>query len=663
MPYDVDTLYDLLPQYLRLRDTREGGPLRALVGVLAAQAELFDENLAQLYDDLFIETCADWVAPYIGTLLGVRSLQSAGDAVSPRAEVANTIGYRRRKGTALVLEQLARDVTGWPTRAVEFYDRLATTQFLNATRPGNLSFAFVRGAPRCPVGGPVFDTTPRTVEVRRITSGGGRWNLPNVGLFVWRLAPHSVTGGVAAPGPDPASFLAHPAGVDAPLIQLPDEETEWTQLAAPRQLPLPITRRVLAEDLRSSAPTLYGSGRSIFIELIDSDPGTAEARVPVPVENIRAADLSDTPHGWASQPAAAGDVAIDPELGRIRFGAPPTGKTVLVTCQHGFAANLGGGEYDRSDTLSGDPDLSIGPRDDCAAAFSALNGNATVEFTGSGRYPGMLGFTLPPRSRVVLRGANEGRPVFAPLGAWTVAATDGGELEFNGLLMTGGPLRITGPATRVRIVHCTLVPGAAPSLVVESPDCVVEIESSIVGAVRAAPGAQVRIVNSIVDAASPEMNAFSAVDGLASGGTLSLDRVTVIGRVRASALGLVTNSIIFARPGPDAPTVVCDRLQIGCLRYSLVPPDARTPRRFNCLPMASDDPDAFRPVFTSLRYGQPGYARLSDRTPFLVRIAADDRSEPGAFHDNFEGQHEANLRTRLDESLRFGLQAGLIHAT
>ncbi|MFI1258880.1 hypothetical protein ACH4U6_34565 [Streptomyces netropsis] len=39
---------------------------------------------------------------------------------SPRAEGAHTIAYRRRKGTAAALEQLTRDVTGWPARAVAF---------------------------------------------------------------------------------------------------------------------------------------------------------------------------------------------------------------------------------------------------------------------------------------------------------------------------------------------------------------------------------------------------------------------------------------------------------------------------------------------------------------------------------------------------------------
>ena len=58
-------------------------------------------DLAQLYDDQFIETCAPWVVPYIGDLVGARGVKSVtGTAFRARAYVANTIGYRRRKGTA-----------------------------------------------------------------------------------------------------------------------------------------------------------------------------------------------------------------------------------------------------------------------------------------------------------------------------------------------------------------------------------------------------------------------------------------------------------------------------------------------------------------------------------------------------------------------------------
>ena len=61
--------------------------------------------------------------------------------LSQRAQVANTLAYRRRKGTAAVLEQLARDVTGWNASVVEFFQLLATTQYMNHLRPENLSMA------------------------------------------------------------------------------------------------------------------------------------------------------------------------------------------------------------------------------------------------------------------------------------------------------------------------------------------------------------------------------------------------------------------------------------------------------------------------------------------------------------------------------------------
>ena len=63
---------------------------------------------------------------------------------SQRAQVANTLAYRRRKGTAAVLEQLARDVTAWDASVVEYFQLLATTQYMNHLRPGNVSWADLR---------------------------------------------------------------------------------------------------------------------------------------------------------------------------------------------------------------------------------------------------------------------------------------------------------------------------------------------------------------------------------------------------------------------------------------------------------------------------------------------------------------------------------------
>ena len=118
-------LFDLLPAVYRLRDAAQGDPLRALLDVIDTEVQRIEDDIEGLYDNWFIETCAEWVVPYIGDLLGVRPLtpiEAAG--FSQRGYVANTIAYRRRKGTAAVLEQLARDVTGWPARAVEFFERL-----------------------------------------------------------------------------------------------------------------------------------------------------------------------------------------------------------------------------------------------------------------------------------------------------------------------------------------------------------------------------------------------------------------------------------------------------------------------------------------------------------------------------------------------------------
>ena len=101
----AERLYRLLPALHRVRDAREGEGLRALLAVVEGELRRIDGDIATLYENWFIETCQEWVVPYIGDLLGVRPIRSVESAgVSVRAYVANTLDYRRRKGTAAVLE-------------------------------------------------------------------------------------------------------------------------------------------------------------------------------------------------------------------------------------------------------------------------------------------------------------------------------------------------------------------------------------------------------------------------------------------------------------------------------------------------------------------------------------------------------------------------------
>jgi hypothetical protein len=123
MTADPDRLLALLPAVYRNRDAAEGDALRALLQVIAEQASLIEEDLDRTYDNWFIETCDEWVVPYIGELIGYEPVgglgaaaQRAGALIS-RREVANTIRYHARKGTLALLERLAGNRGGVPRAA------------------------------------------------------------------------------------------------------------------------------------------------------------------------------------------------------------------------------------------------------------------------------------------------------------------------------------------------------------------------------------------------------------------------------------------------------------------------------------------------------------------------------------------------------------------
>jgi hypothetical protein len=151
-------------------------------------------------------------------------------------------------------------------------------------------------------------------------------------------------------------------------------------------------------------------------------------------------------------------------------------------------------------------------------------------------------------------------------------------------------------------------------------------------------------------------------DGLTGGGHLTLDACTVVGKVHAHRLD-VSNSLLLARTSgtadPWPAPVWAERRQVGCVRFSYLPPGSRTPRRFQC---AGGGPGHV-PHHTSLRYGDAGYAQLRRSTHPAVRTGSSDESEMGVTHELFQPQRETNLRLRLDEYLRFGLEAGFFYAT
>lgn len=670
-------------QQARLRELRERadrGPLASLLGVIAEQIAILGEDLDRLYDDQFIETCAEWVAPYIGDLVGYRPLHGVVPRLtSSRAEVANQVAYVSRKGTPAMLEQLARDVTGWPARAVEYFSRLGWTQHMNHVRLDATYSPDTRASQQLLWGGTAFDTTLHTVNVRHVERGGLPYNLPNVGLFLWRLGAYSLTRTpVVVDGLDATGRLArvHPLGMDQPLFTRPETEADITQLAEPIHLPLPIPLRWMA----AHRDRYYGPALSVSLEMTgatEDDPYEA-----IPSSDVSVCDLGDVLDGggnvvgWAHVPAAgSGRVAIDPSRGRIAFGDPPE-RPVVATFHYGFSAPIGGGEYERGEASPVAGDVRTVEDSAQLASEVATATSGTVELAGSGRFDAPTTIAVAAGETLTVRAANGARPLLTAAGPVELALEAGATLVLDGLVLTGAPLIIADagddePRTLV-IRHCTIVPGGigtepdAPGLVVEHAFAQVEVEASILAPLHVTEVASVMVRDSIIDATDEELVAYRGPAGdLAPGGALTLLGVTVVGKLHARQIDEATNTMFVARlaagdtwPGP----VWADRRQVGCVRFSFVPSDARVPRRFQCHPDEEDQPTLW-PHFTSLRYGDPGYGQVSIHTADVIRRGADDEGEMGGFHLLYQPHRETNLRIRLAEYLRFGLEAGIYYAT
>jgi hypothetical protein len=665
----------------QLRDSALAGPLASLLAVIAEQVAVLQEDLHQLYDDEFIETCADWVVPYIGDLIGYRALHGVTAKIaSPRAEVAHTIAYRRRKGTVVVLEQLARDVTGWDATAIEFFQHLVMTQYMNHVRRQSVANPDLRRWEPLERLGTGFDSIAHTVDVRRIASRRGRYNIANVGIFLWRLSAYPLSGSPAV-RVDDRRWRFHPLGLDQPLYTRPQTEDQITQLATPLNVPQPIRRRVLDAHLAD-----YYTGADEVVRSLRIYDNSGGRFQPINLAGIDVCNLADDGANWAHLPSAAGRYVVDPVLGRIALPPGlPAGTRVRVDFHYGFSADMGGGEYERAasfETAETPTQLLRVPEDHptIQTALAALVGDGVVEITDNGRYEETLSIHAQANRRVELRAADRHRPTIVLGGELTLTGAAGSEIRLNGLLLTGQRLHV--PATpgnalsRLTLSHCTLVPGWAlqpdctprssdePSLIAELADLGVTIERSIVGAMRVDPRASASVSDTIIDATATTRVAYAATDGLTAGAPLTLNACTVIGKLNAQQLPLVTNSIILADLATGdawAAPVMAARRQEGCVRFSYVPETAQVPRRYECLPEAVPSLELAIPRFTSLRYGFPAHAQLATSSGARLLTGADDEGQPGAFHFLYQPQRETNLRVRLDEYLRAGLEAGIFY--
>src|SRR5262249_42704494 len=137
-------------------------------------------------------------------------------------------------------------------------------------------------------------------------------------------------------------YLFSPLGANAPLFNAAEAEDTITHIATRANVPQPITRRELHDDLEAYYPA------SIAL----SCGGAPPPRTP------RAAGGPPGPPGGAWASADSDTVLIDPVLGRLVLPASllVDGHAVpmsdpVVTFHYGFPADMGGGQYGRDTTF------------------------------------------------------------------------------------------------------------------------------------------------------------------------------------------------------------------------------------------------------------------------------------------------------------------------
>jgi hypothetical protein len=670
-------LWNLLPAIYRAEDSTDvdrQGPLAELVARVGTQAAILRRSIDRLWEDQSIETCDDWVIAYLGDLLAT-NLVAGMDARGQRLDVAKTIHYRRRKGTVPLLEELGTDITGWSTRVVEFFRRLARTRHLldpaiglpvahthphfrlqrvegligphTLTAAGGL--ADLRSRQGAAMTSTAFDEYFHTADIRRGRGMNGWHDIPHLGVFVWRLRTQLVR--KVTPVKDGrcdltfTQFTFDPTGRDIPLFAM-GEHTFGDEWVSPQvqQMPGPLTNALMSVAFEH----LYS--RSLGLAY----PPTPDY-MPVAAKDIeRDARRIDT-KPW-----------IDVERGRVFWRGPPTDPDFRVDYHYGFSAEIGAGPYDRP-VLDADGltrrlvRLDRTPPDSIAAGHTTL-----VVLDKSLTHTRVDPFTV---RRVVLQAQSQERPLIRPaVPEWIFTGTGNAELTFDGIWVSGGcDLVLAGSFDKVTLSCCTLDPGswdaekaqwkpaadgrplAATRLRIAGRVRELVIDRSITGPLLAeGPSGRVgslTIRESIVQAAKPGVEAITLPNG-----EVMLSRCTLLGTAavhRLHASECILNDVV----------AVIDR-QHGCVRFSAWSEGSELPRQYESIGLP---PRAF--LFASLDIGQPAYAQLLDTAGGKIAQGAEDGSEMGAFWREKNALKERGLLIKYQEYLPLGIEPVVVHVT
>lgn len=721
--YYADKLWSLIPAVYRSVDSETfgaNGPLREMVNRIGAQAAVVRRSIDRLWEDQSIETCDDWVIPYIADLLATNLVASL-DARGQRLDVAKTIYYRRRKGTLGILEEIASDITGWNARVVEFFRRLGRTRHnfdpaiglpAQTDDPlGNRILQLAEGIigqwTGTPIGGwadlrnvygasqaqspfgiyPVskapsaFDEYFHTADFRAGRGRSGWYNIPHLGVFLWRL--QSFRTDFATPVADSTCkgyFSFDPTGREIPLFAIASRSfgVDWV---SPQewQLPTPIstpllrvalpnpTTQPLYSALDSDGVTLHPNAVGVFtrpgseFELI---PSTAVTTFPQP-------------------PKSSPEIMIFPETGKFKTISKLNGPPFVIYC-YGFPSTIGAGAYDRR--VLGQPSATPSSPVKLVSGGTGLDTElAAVGATGTVQINDSLTYTsvtdVSNITNVTVLADNPSRPVvrLAPpapkVTEWAFSGSaDQSTLVLDGLFVSGGDVVLKGIFDSVTLRCCTLDPGTAGSAAgslakaVDGRDllpCHLWIEAEINQLVI-----DRSILGPIQTRAKGEVQTLAASDSIiqALGSELAINLTS--GQVqlsRCSILGAAKVHRLYASDCILDDKITVENIQDGCVRFSVWSTGSDLPRQYESVEIA---PGA--PLFTSRNFGQPGYCQLqasvdstivSGAPGATISAGADDGSEMGVYARDKNPIKERSLLIKYQEFMPLGLVPVIIYVT
>lgn len=645
--YFTEKFWEMIPPLYRYEDGKEGNPnpgvLHSLIELLASQAAVLRRSSDHLWEDQFIELCQDWAVPYIGDLIGTR-LVSSLNLRARRTDVAKTIYYRRRKGTLRVLEELVSDITGWDGKVVENFRRLARCRHgldpepwelkgsLTGTPPGG--WADLRNVHGGELANGPFDEFHHMADMRQHRGSTGRFGIPKLAFHLYTMVVHNIVQSTPFRKKDENVYTFDPSGRNIPLF-MPDrreENADWYDSwhsTNEWELASPVTCRLFASSMEArSSVTIWEDG------------------FPVPDNENTAGSLRDNAlHGISPK-----RYITDPENGKFLFNINPAPAVSLAVSYHyGFSGHTGAGSSHRPD-----PDVS---------GLKIISGGG--EITGAGMLNNHINqitdsltyFPVTDKTgigKMTLRASDRQRPYISLNQDWTLkGADDDSELYLEGMWIGSSvksKIILKGNFRCVVISHCTLDPGGDSDInntlinpiVLEIAGHIdnLFINSCITGPILTIGSGFIE--NQVIrDSILQSVNGDHALES--GDGPVSMKNVTVLGgmkvhRLEASEI-LVTGKVD-----------VTDS-QHGCFRFSNAPKDSILPRKYES--WLFDKYESH--WFVSQKFGQPGYARLSESASAEIANGAENGCETGAFNLLINAVKEESLMKKVEEYMPFGL--------